>query len=111
MSWLPISTAPRDGTMVLVTETPNSEHWNVIPAMFMNKGGGDPRMGQEATGMIGWWGVCGSRYTGEGGDCTLPVRFKALAIMPICWMPMPDAEPEEKLRRRLGQMFRRRAKP
>ena len=33
--WLPISKAPKDGTMILVTETPNGEAWNVIPACWM----------------------------------------------------------------------------
>lgn len=47
MTWQPMTTAPRDGTVVLVTETPNGEHYNVIPAMYANMGGGDPRMGQH----------------------------------------------------------------
>lgn len=104
--WQPMSTAPLDGTMVLVTETPNGEHYNVIPAMYANFGGGDPRMGQKAIGCISWWGVCGSRFSGDGGDCELPVRFKALACTPICWMPMPEREDETKLRRRLSQLLR-----
>lgn len=94
---------------MLVTETPNGEHYNVIPAMYANMGGGDPRMGQKAEGRVGWWGACGSRYTGEGGDCDLPVRWKALACTPICWMPMPPREDEKKLRRRLGQLLRHNA--
>lgn len=94
--WQPGSTAPTDGTMVLVLETPNGEHYNIVPAMFMNKGGGDPRIGQQAEGMIGWWGVCGSRYTGDGGDCTLPVKFKALALSPIAWKPIDVSERQLK---------------
>jgi len=100
--WQPMSSAPRDGTMILVTETPNGEHWNVLPAMYMNEGGGDPRFGQKEIGIIGWWGVGPSRRTGEGGDCELPVRWKPLAITPICWMPMPVREEESKLRRRMS---------
>jgi hypothetical protein len=106
MDWKPMTTAPRDGTMVLITETPNGEHYNVMPAMYMNLGGGDERMGQKPEGSIGWWAFCGSRWSGEGGDCALPVRVKPLACHPICWMPMPPREDEKKLRRREGQLLR-----
>ena len=108
--WLPMSKAPMDGTMILVCETPNGEHWNVMPAMYMNYGGGDPRMGQKEIGMIGWYGICGSRYTGEGGDCELPVRLKSLVITPLCWMPLPLREPLPKLRRRASQIYSRKYK-
>lgn len=39
--WRPMSSAPKDGTMVLITETPNGEVYHVLPAMYMNLGGGD----------------------------------------------------------------------
>jgi len=32
--WRPINTAPTDGTMVLVCETPNGEVWNVLAAAY-----------------------------------------------------------------------------
>lgn len=91
-----------DGTMILVLETPNGEHFNIVPAMYMNKGGGDPNMGQKPIGMIGWWGVCGARWSSEGGGlCDLPVRFKALAITPICWRPIDVSNAQiESLKRR-----------
>jgi hypothetical protein len=104
--WRPMTTAPRDGTMVLITETPNGEHYNVLPAMYMNLGGGDPSLGEKAEGIVDWWGIAGSRRTGEGGDCQLPVRLKALACTPICWMPLPPMEDVYKLRRRLSQLLR-----
>lgn len=107
--WRPMGSAPKDGTMILVTETPNGEHYNVMPAMYMNLHGGDPMMGEKAVGIVGWVGVAGSRRTGEGGDLALPVRIKPLIITPICWQPMPTAEPENTLRRRLAQLLRRKS--
>ena len=92
--------------MVLITETPNGEHYNVLPAMYMNLGGGSPSLGEKAEGIVGWWGIAGSRRTGEGGDCQLPVRLKPLACTPICWMPLPPMEDVSKLERRLSQLLR-----
>ena len=106
--WRPMTSAPKDGTMILVTETPNGEHYNVMPAMYMNMHGGDPQRGEKAVGLIGWFGFGGSRYTGEGGDCPLPVRVKPYVITPICWQPLPKAESESTLRRRLAQLLRRK---
>jgi hypothetical protein len=99
--WRPMSTAPMDGTLILVIETPNGEHFNVFPAAFMNLNGGHPQMNQPSIGLIGWWAVAPSRYSGQGGNCTLPVSWKPLASTPVCWMPMPEKEPVEKLQRRL----------
>lgn len=89
-NWRPMKSAPTDGTMVIVLETPNGEHFNVLPAMYMNYGGGDPRLGENPVGLRRWWAFTGSRRTGEGGDCSLPVRVKPLASTPIAWQPMPD---------------------
>lgn len=105
--WRSMTTAPKDGTIILVTETPNGEHYNVYPAAWMNLGGGDPRIGEKAIGIIGWWCAGMSRHTGDGGgECDLPVRWKPLAATPICWMPLPAPEAEQKLRRRLSQLLR-----
>jgi len=65
--WLPISKAPKDGTMILVTETPNGEAWNVIPACWMaltsqeqsdkeffENGGLPPNNSHKGS----WWGIC-----------------------------------------------------
>lgn len=89
--WRSMKSAPADGTMVIVLETPNGEHFNVMPAMYMNLGGGDPRLGQKPEGYIGWVGIAGSRYGGEGGDCELPVRTKTYIITPLAWKPISEA--------------------
>lgn len=94
--WRPISSAPKDGTVIIVTETPNGEHYNVVPAAWMAYGA----KGLDNEGEGRWWGMDVARWAGEEGP--LYVRFKPLAITPICWKPMPDAEPESKLRRRMS---------
>lgn len=47
--WQPMTTAPRDGTVVLVTETPNGQHFNVMPAMYANQGGARDIRAKAAT--------------------------------------------------------------
>ncbi len=93
--WKPISSAPLDGEVILVTETPNGEIWNVMPAVYMNPGSGP-----------GWWGVCPSRRSDEQGP--LPTKWLPLSITPVCWMPMPKPETDVKLRRRLSQLFKKK---
>jgi hypothetical protein len=96
--WLPMTSAPKDGTMILVTETPNGEHWNVMPACWMahraeNINPND-RLGD-------WWGIDVARWHPSEGP--LPVRWKPLAITPVCWQPFPVADSERGLRRRLAK--------
>lgn len=100
MNWRPMKSAPTDGTLVIVLETPNGEHFNVLPAAYMNLGGGDPRLGERAEGCIGWWAIIPSRRTGEGGDCELPVRWKPLASHPVAWQPMAELPSKAACRRK-----------
>lgn len=93
--WRPMSEAPMDGTVILITELAGSTY-NVLPGAYFNWLGGAPHS-SNGTGSPGWWGICPSRYSGEGGDSPLPVRWKPLAIMPICWKPMPKMAPEKVL--------------
>lgn len=92
--------------MILVCESPNGEHYNVMPASYQL------HLGDER--MEGFWGVGTtsrvpphlfderSELARERG---LPVDFKALAITPLCWQPMPECEPIVKLRRRASQLY------
>lgn len=98
--------APRDGTMILICETPNGEHWNVMPASYQLHLG-EPRM-------EGFWGVSTTSWLPahlihERGQAVresgLPADFKGVAITPLCWQPMPACEPVEKLRRRASQVY------
>jgi hypothetical protein len=84
-----------DGTVIIVTETPNGEAWNVMPAAYMNHGGSS----------LSWWGIYPSKMSNEPGEH--PTKWRPLAITPVCWMPMPKPEAEATLRRRLSQLFRR----
>ena len=110
--WLPISKAPKDGTMILVTETRNGEAWNVIPACWMaltsqeqsdkeffENGGLPPNNSHKGS----WWGICATRWSREG---PLYTRFKPLACTPVCWMHFPEMESETKLNRRMSQLYR-----
>lgn len=103
--WRSMRTAPRDGTIILVCETPNGEAWNVVPAAYQIHLG-------EAS-MEEFWGVCvTSRVPTHlplanetaARERGLPVGFKAIAITPLCWQPLPECEPIPKLRRRLSQI-------
>lgn len=104
--WRSMRTAPRDGTIILVCETPNGEAWNVMPAAYQI------HLGDER--MEGFWGVgTTSRVPSHlplesetlARERFLPVGFKAIAMTPLCWQPMPECEPVEKLRRRASQIY------
>ena len=96
--WRSMRTAPRDGTIILVCETPNGEAWNVVPAAYQIHAG--------VASMEEFWGVCvTSRVPAHlplsnetaARERGLPVGFKAIAITPLCWQPLPECEPIPKL--------------
>jgi hypothetical protein len=109
--WRSMRSAPRDGTIILVCETPNGEHWNVMPASY--------QLHLGDTRMEGFWGVSTTsrlppHLHDERDDVArergLPVDFKALAITPLCWQPLPACESPEKLRRRAAQVYAAKAR-
>lgn len=108
--WRPMGSAPMDGTLILVIETANGENFQVLPAAFMNHKGGLPQFGEKKIGHIGWCAVAPSRKTGQGGNCPLPVSWQPLVSTPVCWKPMPEAEPMEKLLNRLRYVMSKPAK-
>lgn len=109
--WRSMRSAPRDGTIILVCETPNGEHWNVMAASYQM------HMGHPL--MEGFWGVwTTSRLPAHLNDERedgarergLPVDYRAIAMTPLCWQPMPMCEPVEKLRRRAAQVYAAKAR-
>lgn len=102
-SWRPMSEAPMDGTVILITEVAGSTY-NVLPGAYFNWLGGTPHS-NNGPGSPDWWGVSPSRYSNEGGDSPLPVRWKPLAIMPICWKPMPKMASESILEAFRDQVY------
>jgi hypothetical protein len=103
-----MTSAPKDGTLVLVCETPNGEHWNVMAAAYMNLHG-------KGT-LEQWWGIgltsllMTHLWTVEAQAAAdargLPVGLKPYAISPLCWRPYPALESIKTLRRRQGQLLR-----
>lgn len=78
--WRPMASAPKD-KVILVTETPNGEHFNVVEAFW-----GRPKGFKDED--AGWWGI--SFATSAEVMFDLPeLRARLIAITPLCWRPLP----------------------
>lgn len=100
-----MSTAPRDGTIILVCELPGGrEEGQVMPAAYM-RAHGDPTM-------EGFWGcwttsrVSAHLMQNFPNDEGFQVGWKSIAMTPLCWKPLPKPEAFKTLRRREGQIIR-----
>ncbi len=102
--WLPMSSALKDGTIILVCELPPTDCGPIVwAAAWMNWVGNGPN----------WIGVAGTSrlplHLLDRQDAAaavgLPVGWREYHITPLCWKPLPLAEEEGKLRRRQAQIL------
>lgn len=106
--WRPMSSAPRDGTMILVCELAGGEHINVMPACYM-RANGNPDLED-------FWGVWPTSRVPVHLMAEFPniegfaVGWKNIALTPLCWMPLPMPESFAKLRRRQAQILHHKYK-
>ena len=107
--WRPMSSAPRDGTLILVCElVPCREKGQVMPACFM-RANGDPDM-------EGFWGAWPTSRVPVHLMDTYPnveglaVGWRSIAITPLCWKPLPEPEEFSTLRRREAQILHHNSK-
>ncbi|MEI2429162.1 hypothetical protein RDV84_23280 [Lysobacter yananisis] len=91
---MPISTAPKDGTEILVCEFIGTDQPFVCIAAWVKP--------EHEHSEAGWWGAVAA-YRHED---SIPHRWKMIAITPGCWQPLPEPEEGRKLRRRYAQILR-----
>ena len=82
MNWRPMRTAPK-GEVILVTETPNGEHYNVLQAFW----GRPPGFKDKDAA---WWGITFVECPEVMFDVP-ELRARLVAITPLCWKPMISA--------------------
>lgn len=103
-----MSSAPRDGTVILVCELVAEGHGNVMPACYM-RAHGEPLM-------EGFWGGMPTRHVPDHLQAEYPnkerfaVGWRNIALTPLCWQPLPEPDAVLTLRRRQGQLFSRKKK-
>lgn len=108
--WRPMSSAPRDGTIILVCELVASgeDKGQVMPACYM-RANGDPR----CEGFWGGWPTSRvpthlmEQFPNPEG---FAVGWRSIAMTPLCWKPLPEPEDFKTLRRRQGQVLRHKLK-
>ncbi len=106
--WRPMHTAPKDGTVILLCELNySSGEGYVMPGCWM-RSNGDPRC-------EGFWGVAPTslvpthlmnQYPNREG---MAVGWRSIALTPECWMPLPEPETRQSLRRRMARRHRKEA--
>lgn len=95
--WNPMRTAPRDGTVIIVTMYNNGDYY-VVPAAWVKPDNNDP--------LEGFWAFHPSKYSDE----EFYNRLTFTACTPVLWMPLPDMEPESRLRRAHSNTLRAKSR-
>jgi hypothetical protein len=108
--WLPMKTAPRDGTVILLCELNySSGEGYVMPGCWM-RANGDPKMES-------FWAVSPTshvpvhlirQYENREG---MAVRWRKIAMTPECWMPLPPPETTRSIHQRMARRHRKESKP
>jgi len=96
-----MKSAPKDGTEIIVIETPNGEHFNVLTACFMALQGNERQMAfmdKDNSGEGSWWGIAPSHWSSNG---PLHTHWKPIACTPLCWKPLPKQNLTKKALRQL----------
>jgi len=87
--WNSMKTAPKDGTEIIIIETPNGEHFNVMVACFMALIRQDKEhewWDKDNTSEGSWWGAYPTHWSSNG---PLHTHWKPIACSPLCWKPLP----------------------
>ena len=87
--WKLMDSAPKDGTEIIIIETPNGENFNVMVACFMaltpqNKE--HEWWDRNNTSEGRWWGTYPTHWSFNG---PLHTWWKPIACTPLCWKPLP----------------------
>lgn len=84
-----MDSAPMDGTEIIIIETPNGEHFNVMVACYMALMGQqdqDKWRDLDNTPEASWWGAYPTHWSSNGPYHT---HWKPIACHPLCWKPLP----------------------
>jgi hypothetical protein len=91
--WREMESAPKDGTEIIVIETPNGEHFNVMVACFMARMNDDEQhmwRDKDNSPRAMWWGVYPTHWSSNGPHHT---HWKPIACStPLCWKPLPKMD-------------------
>lgn len=94
-NWQPMSKAPRDGTIIIVTMYNNGEYY-VVPAAWVSPG--------NDAGLEGFWAFHPSKYSDEPKYN----RLTFTACTPVLWMSLPEKAPSGRLSRAHANTLRGR---
>ena len=87
--WKSMDLAPKDGTEIIILETPNGVHFNTMVACYMALMHDDKQYqwrNKDNTSEASWWGTYPTHWSSNGPYHT---HWKPIACTPLCWKPIP----------------------